>query len=529
MGLFVVFQIGVIKKNQQSLMHIEETVSSVKGLQLQITDMEAGIRSYLLGGRPQDLKPFSDAEGQFGKSYKALTKNLGAKDKDLKKELQEVVKLQAKWVEVAAITEMMARRKLAVGMIDFKQFSEVIVNSEGNKLIKELKEKIEGIVGKLEKQMATVKETSSKKMNQIVLAVLIGTLGALLFSLFIQMAIAGSVNRQIKTAVSEMKDACDELQVIGDVSQDESMNLQERCKVLTENVQNSSASIAEVESKIQETKLSTEESLGIAKSSEKNSILGKEQLESVSTSLNEITDSNHHIEETISSKLNDVKETLEIVERISEKTKVIHDIVFQTKLLSFNASVEAARAGEHGKGFSVVAEEVGNLAVLSGNSAKEIESLISESQAELEKIITSSLQVTTDLFEKNRGILKNGQERVKECESSFEQILSSTEEVSRSFEQIHNSSQHQVDDIADLNRSSLQLNKASEECFEISEGSQKNIVNLKEKANQVSEQIDKVETIILGAKKAEDVNQEIDSDIENIDLDTGSSGSEKAA
>jgi len=40
----------------------------------------------------------------------------------------------------------------------------------------------------------------------------------------------------------------------------------------------------------------------------------------------------------------------------------MNDIVFQTKLLSFNASVEAARAGIHGKGFAVVADEVGNLA-----------------------------------------------------------------------------------------------------------------------------------------------------------------------
>ncbi|MBC7465119.1 MAG: hypothetical protein H7256_03945 [Bdellovibrio sp.] len=50
------------------------------------------------------------------------------------------------------------------------------------------------------------------------------------------------------------------------------------------------------------------------------------------------------------------------MEEIGNKTKVINDIVFQTKLLSFNASVEAARAGEHGKGFAVVAEEVGKLA-----------------------------------------------------------------------------------------------------------------------------------------------------------------------
>ena len=49
------------------------------------------------------------------------------------------------------------------------------------------------------------------------------------------------------------------------------------------------------------------------------------------------------------------KQTLGILDSIStinSKTKMINDIVFQTKLLSFNASVEAARAGEFGKGFS---------------------------------------------------------------------------------------------------------------------------------------------------------------------------------
>ena len=48
---------------------------------------------------------------------------------------------------------------------------------------------------------------------------------------------------------------------------------------------------------------------------------------------------------------------LEIIKTIEDKTKVINDIVFQTKLLSFNASVEAARAGEAGKGFAVVASK----------------------------------------------------------------------------------------------------------------------------------------------------------------------------
>ncbi|MBC7659266.1 MAG: hypothetical protein H7249_06115 [Chitinophagaceae bacterium] len=47
-----------------------------------------------------------------------------------------------------------------------------------------------------------------------------------------------------------------------------------------------------------------------------------------------------------------------VINEIVDKTRVINAIVFQTQLLSFDASVEAARAGERGKGFAVVAEKV---------------------------------------------------------------------------------------------------------------------------------------------------------------------------
>ena len=79
-------------------------------------------------------------------------------------------------------------------------------------------------------------------------------------------------------------------------------------------------------------------------------------------------------------------EILGYIKSIEEKTKVINDIVFQTKLLSFNASVEAARAGEQGKGFAVVAEEVGNLATMSGTSAEEISKLLESSISHIESI-----------------------------------------------------------------------------------------------------------------------------------------------
>ena len=103
--------------------------------------------------------------------------------------------------------------------------------------------------------------------------------------------------------------------------------------------------------------------------------------------------------------------------RIHSVIKIIDDIAFQTNILALNAAVEAARAGQAGKGFSVVADEVRNLAGKCADSVQEITPLIAESA----EAITEAVRVANETANALHGVVAQTVKAVEMMDSITEE------------------------------------------------------------------------------------------------------------
>lgn len=158
----------------------------------------------------------------------------------------------------------------------------------------------------------------------------------------------------------------------------------------------------------------------------------------------------------------ELEKVISAFHEVSEKTKVINDIVFQTKLLSFNASVEAARAGEHGKGFSVVAEEIGKLAEMSGNSAAEINTLLSESLENVSRIIDNSKTDIGESVSESRSKVDESMTFSHKCESTLQTVLEMSKIVNQSAESIANASKEQWTGVNEINTAMQEISTSNQ-------------------------------------------------------------------
>ncbi len=218
--------------------------------------------------------------------------------------------------------------------------------------------------------------------------------------------------------------------------------------------------------------------------------------------MEEINQNNDSFNEFMEKNNDELSEMVRVITNISEKTKVINDIVFQTKLLSFNASVEAARAGEQGKGFAVVAEEVGNLAQMSGNAANEIKGLLEESILKVNGIVNTTKTQVDKLVSDGKEKIKVGVNRARDCDAALSEINDNVSSVEALVAEVAHASGEQSQGIEEVNRAMGQIDEVTHQNTAASQSVSTNATQVLELSSSIKVTSEKLVILLHGGKVA---------------------------
>lgn len=274
---------------------------------------------------------------------------------------------------------------------------------------------------------------------------------------------------------------------------------------LTSATQEQTASLQETASTMEEITSTINSNSKLAVSS-KEEVLENSQLTIEGTSyINEMIETVDNVKSVsdqlprdMARNLEDMNAIIKVIHDIRSKTQVINDIVFQTKLLSFNASVEAARAGENGKGFSVVAEEIGKLAQISGDAAKEISELLNNSTKAVAETIENNKDQISISVEKISTTAQLSYEKANGCHEILLKISSKANSLTEMIGSIVESSLEQATGVGEINIALAQLDQVANQNYQVSVEVSKSGEELKENAHELGLTITSLDHFLKG-------------------------------
>jgi len=209
---------------------------------------------------------------------------------------------------------------------------------------------------------------------------------------------------------------------------------------LSQGATESASSLEEISSSVQQINSSAKQN---AENASQADLLAKETCHTAEGGYAQVTE--------MTAAMNEINEASASVSKI---IKSIDEIAFQTNLLALNAAVEAARAGKHGKGFTVVAEEVRNLAQRSAKAAKETAEMIENS--------IKKANAGTKIAGSTSKALEEIVKRITKVTDIVGEIASSSKEQTHGIMQV-NQGLGQVDQVTQQNTATAEESAAASE------------------------------------------------------------------
>jgi len=303
---------------------------------------------------------------------------------------------------------------------------------------------------KIDKEVKQIRYRVSKKIIQLTIILAI-------FALIIFVIVSFLINRWV---INPINDAVVELEQISETVADASVMVYENNVNLSETTQKHANSLSETTTQLNDI-------VEIIGNSSKDAGKARNLMVKTTQIVTRVNEQMEHL----SSAMNEITESSDQIGKI---IKTIDEIAFQTNLLALNAAVEAARAGEAGAGFAVVADEVRNLAMRSAEAANN----------------------TTTLIENTMKAVENGTELAKTTREIYDENMVMINDVSDIIDKISIASDDQAHRVNDLNQSISDINVDIQKSSKIASDTTHSTEDMTSQANYMKSVVNDLETLI---------------------------------
>lgn len=353
------------------------------------------------------------------------------------------------------------------------------------------------VIGKIELGYSQVAIQEAKQKGMIVVFSGIGVAVAIIFGLmwYATRSVANSVNYVSSELALTGKHLLSSAQ---DMSSS-SAQLTATSGHQSSFVEKTATTVNEFEATLVAASANVQKSATLAKESESSALKGKEVVNELLSSFELIHSANEQLNQHIQNNLKNLNQIVKVIEDVGAQAQVINNIVFQTKLLSFNASVEAARAGEHGRGFSIVAEEVRKLAEMSGQAAQQITGLLASSIQQVTDLSKRSEAEMSATSKETTARISAGTEGVHRAREAFDNITKSITLTASVSDEIARAVKEQTDGIREINAAIQELSSSIGQTKTVSESQSRLASELLIKSEELDKVTNELRAVVQGA------------------------------
>ena len=480
LALFLLLLIGGVSywsvnsliENSSWVAHTHEVLENLEGIISLLKDAETGQRGFLLTRKDSYLDPYHLAQEKLNlrvKEVRRLTSDnlkqqrrldvLEPKIQALLQELKKVIQLrmQDEAKDAVSLEDLQKAKGLEAAL------KIIMTNDRGKNLMDELRRDIQEMEAE-EKDLLAIRVDQEKASVgatkwTIILGSLVAIVSLSVIGFLITRGLTGPL-RQLgemsqKITAGNLKQekvritSRDEIGQLGETFNGMLVSLQELSRQTIMVTESLNTATAEIMASVQEQASSTKEQAvtvqqitttmeEVGQSGAQISSRAKQVAAAAEATSTATTSGTQAVQETNRTMLAiraQVEEVAENIVALSEKTQAIgeiiatvNDIAERSNLLALNAAIEAAAVGEQGNRFSVVANEMKNLADQAKDSTVQVRTILGD----IQKGINSSVMLTEEGVKR----VETGKQQADVTEQTIRQMTKTTLDSVQAFEQI---------------------------------------------------------------------------------------------